>query len=243
MTLNQADLGRLLDKSQTWVSQSLFDDTERTIRRMAVNQPGQLQKLIQKLQLDPGGFSRLIGLDVEALLAASQAPRGIIRRGKADPLRENLLHSVPLVRHRGTVSAGLVGSGGSNEALDYRPLPQDWLGSYDPEEVFTLDVNGDSMTSTEVAHAIHQGYTVLVHGKLEPQPEDIVVVWLPEREIGVIKVWHEEQKHIVLESYNPKVPPIVLSPDEPGEINGVVLGWWVAYRQLSRQGKGNRRRR
>jgi SOS-response transcriptional repressor LexA len=99
------------------------------------------------------------------------------------------------------------------------------------------------MTSTEVTHDIREGYTVLVHGQLQPQPGDVVVVWLPERELGVIKVWHQEQRHIVLESYNPQIPPIVLSPDEPGELCGVVLGWWVAYRQLSRQGKGNRRRR
>jgi SOS-response transcriptional repressor LexA len=237
--LNQADLGRFLGRSQTWVSQSLFGDPERTIRRLAVNQPQHLQRLIQKLQLDPAGFSRLMGLDVEALLAASKAPG--VKPKASEPLRPELLRGIPLVSHRGTVSAGL--SGSSSESHGVRPLPQDWLGSFDPGEVFTLDVNGDSMTSTEVTHDIREGYTVLVHGQLQPQPGDVVVVWLPERELGVIKVWHQEQRHIVLESYNPQIPPIVLSPEEPGELCGVVLGWWVAYRQLARQGKGNRRRR
>ncbi len=239
--LNQADLGRLLGKSQTWVSQSLFGDTERAIRRMAINQPAQLQQLISRLKLDAAGFSRLIGLDVQALLAVTAAPKPKAKSPKREQRLIQSNHPISLVQHRGTVSAGL--SGSASESLEYHPLPQDWLTPFDPEVVFTLDVNGDSMTSTEVSHDIQQGYRVLVHGQLQPQPGDIVVVWLPGRELGVIKVWYQEDKHAMLESYNPQRPPIVLGPEEPGTLCGVVLGWWVPYRQLRRQGSGNRRRK
>lgn len=48
----QTTFARELNRSQTWVSQSLLDDTERTLKRLWVGQPESFEKLLETLDWD-----------------------------------------------------------------------------------------------------------------------------------------------------------------------------------------------
>lgn len=61
--LTQADLVRILNKSQAWVSQVLLDKADRTLRRLYINDPAFLVRLIEVLQWTVEQFVEETGVD------------------------------------------------------------------------------------------------------------------------------------------------------------------------------------
>ncbi|NJK43974.1 MAG: hypothetical protein HC933_06525 [Pleurocapsa sp. SU_196_0] len=142
------------------------------------------------------------------------------------------------VRHLGLVQAmmqldkGTLRNGGVHRARRVAcPLPA--ALKYNPDDLYVLDVNGDSMTCPDVQKTIPAGSSVLFHAKLEPRNGKIVAAWLPgigpsAGGMGVLKTFRrKETEGVVLESYNPSGAryPAQLYPDMM--IQGVCLGFWL----------------
>jgi SOS-response transcriptional repressor LexA len=143
-------------------------------------------------------------------------------------------HDTEEVEFWGTVSAG---NGHSRSApLGMIRWEKDIVRKYRRYGLYALEVNGTSMYSEDMPYSIPPGAKVLIARDLEPRPTDVVVVWLPERGRhgeGVLKTWRSEDDHVVLKSWNPSVAPIVVGPEEPHHLQGVVVDVRFSPRDLS----------
>ena len=70
--LSQADVAQSLGKSQGWVSQYLFRDTSRTLRRMLVDSPEMLERLADALQWPLDALLREARLTIPGISIFSQ---------------------------------------------------------------------------------------------------------------------------------------------------------------------------
>lgn len=127
--------------------------------------------------------------------------------------------------------AGIIGAGlnprayaaDSLETVNIPDFPA--IENYADEDLMVLKVSGDSMISEDVRLTIPEGSTAVFHIHLQPQPGDVVAVWLEREGVGVLKVFTPEvYEHVILESYNKRHLPIILTEDNPGEVQGVYLG-------------------
>lgn len=141
------------------------------------------------------------------------------------------------VQHLGTVAAmrkdrdtrGRNGQLTKPTLLDC-PLPV--AHKYKSEEMFTLTVSGDSMACEDVQRTIPSGAKVLflgVPGRKEPRNGQIVVAWLPEIEIGVLKMFSKKQDAVVLESYNEKGARFPAKTYPSMIVQGICLGYWFEF--------------
>lgn len=130
-----------------------------------------------------------------------------------------------LVAHYGTVGAGLNPMAHAEHFPEQKPFPNvPGLEGYRDEDLFLLDVVGDSMACEEVHKQIPEGSTAIFHARLEPVPNvSIVAVWLEKEQTGVLKLYTHDDGHVVLRSYNDHHKPIILSPDDRDYLQGVYL--------------------
>lgn len=77
--LTQADLMRILKKSQSWVSQVLLDQADKTLRRLYVNDPQLLARLLEALKWTPEEFAAATGVDFVAHVARSGPREAVVR--------------------------------------------------------------------------------------------------------------------------------------------------------------------
>lgn len=84
VNLTQADLMRILKKSQSWISQVLLDQADKTLRRLYVNDPQLLARLLEVLNWTPDEFAVSTGLDFVAHVARSGPREAVVR---ADVIR------------------------------------------------------------------------------------------------------------------------------------------------------------
>lgn len=129
------------------------------------------------------------------------------------------------VRHLGKVAAGRLGSV-VYDHIETRRIPDDIANGYNRDDLFTLEVTGDSMTDSDVRFEVKHGETVVIHSSLQPELGDIVSVWLIEEDIGVLKMFKTVDGHTVLESYNKEHRPIVISDETQAIMQGVMIGQW-----------------
>ena len=112
------------------------------------------------------------------------------------------------------------------------------INGYDPEDLFKLTADGLSMVSDEVRNAISPGTPLICHRFLEPEQGDIVIVWLDDHEMGIVKeYWPRHTRDIVLRSWNNDFPPITLRPEDRWHVQGVVISYVTIRRQHGRKGK------
>lgn len=131
------------------------------------------------------------------------------------------------VRYLGSVSAGFDGDGYA-EPLDYLAVADFFVNDYDPDDVYALQVTGDSMVSDDVRLSIPEGSIILVHKNLAPKPGNVVVVWLEDQERGILKKFKpDEDEDIWLVSYNAKHPPTKITEETPATLRGVMIGHWA----------------
>lgn len=147
------------------------------------------------------------------------------RQLPTSPLLVDLGGSV-MVRYMGDVSAGLL-SVGTDEPVRMMEIPTAFLGGYAPDDVYALRVNGNSMLSDDARRSIADGSIVLVNEHLQPLAGQLVVVWLHDQDLGVIKAWNPKGDGVWLVSYNGEHAPIHVDEASPGTLHGVVIGHWT----------------
>jgi repressor LexA len=101
---------------------------------------------------------------------------------------------------------------------DLMEVPPSLLGGVDPEEVFALEVKGDSMIDA----MIREGDIVIMRHQVTAMPGDMVAVWLPERSETTLKYYHPEGDKIRLQPAHPMMDPIYVNASNC-EIRGKVL--------------------
>jgi repressor LexA len=172
--------------------------------------------LLDALEWTPNQFSEATGLEVPASLLREVYPP------EATPLGE----IVP-IRYLGDVAGGLFASGQNIDDPKLIEVPRFFIGSYNPADLFGLSVSGHSMASPDAKQSIPEGSLVLVHSKLERHSGRVVVCYLLDEGIGVIKTWQEADGGTWLTSYNPDqttYAPIPINKSTRARFCGVVIG-------------------
>lgn len=130
------------------------------------------------------------------------------------------------VRFLGSVSAGLDGDGIA-APVDYLAVADFFLKNYRADDVYALEVTGDSMISDDLRRYVPPGSIILVHEELVPMPGQIVVAWLENEDMGVLKVYEEHHGEVWLVSHNASHAPIKVDSDTPASLRGVMIAQWT----------------
>lgn len=93
---------------------------------------------------------------------------------------------------------------------DYVNVPAVWLQQENPEEIFALQVNGDSMIDA----MIQDGDTVLLRRQQTANDGDMVAVWLLERDETTLKHFYSEGERIRLQPAHPLMDPIYVAANQ-----------------------------
>jgi repressor LexA len=130
--------------------------------------------------------------------------------------------AIPLV---GNIVAGEPVSLGdpSGEAIEVTPA---MLGNMNPDEVYALEVKGNSMIDAMIA----DGDIVLLRRTNTARNGEMVAVWLDERNETTLKRFYQEQDRIRLQPENPTMQPIYVHPAHC-QIQGKVVSVIRPYRQ------------
>mgnify|MGYP001627190794 CR=1 FL=1 len=203
--LSQPDLGRALGRSHSWVNMYLLERPAYTLRRMWVQNPDLIARLLKALQWTPEEFTRETGIELPTMPAKLKASMTYMER-------------IPLV---GVVSAARGDS--MAEPMGYVEVDSSVVSRHSGYTLFALEVDGDSMYCEDLPFAIPPGAIVVVAKEKQPSPGDIVVAWHREKEVGYLKQWFPKDGYQVLRSWNPDVPPMVVQGQDEVEIQGVVV--------------------
>jgi repressor LexA len=115
---------------------------------------------------------------------------------------------------------GLVAAGQPIETLGTHPetleVPPFMVGR---RNSYVLQVKGDSM----IDEGIHTGDYVVVTEKSVPSNGEMVIALINGGE-ATLKRYYKERGHIRLQPSNAAMEPIIIEPDTPIEIQGVVIG-------------------
>lgn len=124
----------------------------------------------------------------------------------------------------GKISAGWNGNSFRDDGGGKRNVP-DWVvRRFGLEHIFVLDVVGDSMVCENVRDSVPPGSECYFHAKMKPEIGDKIAVWLPRRDMGVLKIFRPGEGYVILESYNKHHEPIILSEFDEAVIQGVMIG-------------------
>jgi repressor LexA len=93
------------------------------------------------------------------------------------------------------------------------------LGPNDPEKLFALTVQGDSMVDANIS----DGDTVIFKPTQDAGNGDMVAVWLAEENTTTLKYFHRDVNGIVLKPANPAYKPIIVNRPEQVRIQGKVV--------------------
>lgn len=199
-------------------SQSRLSDVERGFADFVVYWPTP-QARIAALKAYGFNTEEIRALNRRHLLGLDQVllPEGA---------RPVVASSAGRIDHVGVVSAG---NGGSGVLVSKKKVSApDWIAdTFDLDFIFAADVEGSSMTCSDVAKTIPAGATAFFHrpsSKVQPRKGDIVYAYLPSHDQSVIKLFEPDKGHTLLTSYNEQEQPIVLNESNPGEVQGVYLG-------------------
>lgn len=186
----QATFARELGRSQPWVSQSLLDDAERTLRRLALSEPATITKLVE-----------LLGWDYETLRLETGTLEDVLLPGERAGGEATLVSTdlVGLSRHipvYDLLSAGPGSDGGT--VIEVIDIPETWKGDH-----VGYEVSGDSMSPE-----IPNGSVVVVRQQDYASPGNEIVCWTPEHGMLVKYLDRVQDGLYVLTSYNPDYKPI-----------------------------------
>lgn len=207
--LKQADIALKIGKSQ-----SLISKIERGLSRLEEWEPHELYNLLLAWRQTP---AKMLWLADRYDLRKLKEYIGESRRmaGVSEGRR---------VRYLGVINAGMLGV---NEVLENghatASVPDMIAEKYRLEDVFAVDVVGDSMLDEDARRSIPPGSRVYFHSLLAPEPGEIVCAYLPDHDITVIKRWRPSEGYAVLASHNPRHEPILVRDAEEGVLQGVYL--------------------
>ena len=200
----QGKAARTLGRSQTWVSQGLLDDTEKTLRRMWVDTPEMFKKLLDMLGWDSERFAKEIGIYLSV-----PYPTPNIFSDEATLDNPDLRAATRLIPVYDLLAAGDGFDGGT--IVDYVDIPDSWKG---PHAAYI--VAGDSMSPR-----IPDRAKVVIRCQDYASPGNIIVC--NTRDEGMlVKFLNEKPDGMhVLTSFNPNYDPIWVAEDAI-KIYGVV---------------------
>lgn len=187
--LAQGALARGLRRSQTWVSQSLLDDAERTLRRLWIDDNERYQRLLDLLKLSPTQFEVIPGIQ----LGGSHANTNTELQLDSEDLRGGA-RTIPVYD---LLSDGPGGEGGT--LIDTVDLPESFNGKQ-----AAYEVKGDSM-----APDIPSGARVVIKVQDYASPGNEIVWWVPDHGMLVQLIERiTDDEQYVLTSYNTNYRPI-----------------------------------
>jgi len=103
--------------------------------------------------------------------------------------------------------------------VDVIEISRDMLRGVDVNEVYALEVQGESMIDA----LIDDGDIVILRKQQTCRDGEMVAVWLPERSETTLKAFYDEGVRIRLQPRNPSMDPIYVHPNNC-QIQGKVLG-------------------
>lgn len=124
------------------------------------------------------------------------------------PVAEEKLIEIPIV---GQISCGN-GMIAYEEIERYETTPKSWVNG---GEYFYLRAKGDSMINAR----IREGDLLLIRRQDDVESGEIAAVLIDEEAV-LKRVYKNEQGNVILQSENPKYPPIVLNGDKNIKILG-----------------------
>lgn len=127
------------------------------------------------------------------------------------------------VRFAGVIGAGRIGESWAEDEIAFRTCPDHIASKYRLEDIFAVEVSGGSMISDSARDHIPPSSVVFFHTKLQPEPGEIVCVYLPKQDHTVIKRFETNGQYTVLRSHNDQHAPIVIGEDENAHLQGVYL--------------------
>lgn len=190
--LTQGKFAKKLGRSQTWISQSLLDDTERTLRRLIINDPEMLQRLLDALDWDLDTLLHETGIRMNVPI-----PTPNIYTDEALIDSQDLRQATTTIPVFDLLSAGPGSDGGT--IVDYVDVPESWKGQH-----AAYQVNGESM-----APKIPDRSAVIIRCQDYASPGNIIVCYTPDEGMLVkyLDRITEEGMHL-LASLNPNFRPI-----------------------------------
>ncbi|MBN1230943.1 MAG: repressor LexA [Anaerolineales bacterium] len=93
------------------------------------------------------------------------------------------------------------------------------LGSEKPEELYALQVQGDSMIDAMV----NDGDIVIMRRVAQAQNGEMVAVWLTDKDETTLKYFFKEGKQVRLQPANPTMAPIIIKDLNSIEVQGKVI--------------------
>ena len=93
------------------------------------------------------------------------------------------------------------------------------LGPNDPDNLFSLTVQGDSMVDANIS----DGDTVIFKPSQDASNGEMVAVWLAEENTTTLKYFHRDSSGITLRPANPDYQPIKIDRPEQVRIQGKVV--------------------
>lgn len=196
--ITQKELGKRVNKSQAWVSQELLSDVQQTIKRLWVNEPYNLSALARALEWSDYELIEKAGVAIpvqqpQVLTSSDQA--FLDRYGD----RADLSVLIPVY---GSLAAGIKGFEEATEPEDYRPFdPRELPKGVDPAKLYLVKANGNSMYQEGMARPIPDGAWLLIEARALPNQGDVVVAYIPELNLGVVKQYQRDNENALLRSY------------------------------------------
>jgi len=165
-----------------------------------------LRTLIAALDWNADDFAEATGVDTTATSLPTSRPY-------------NATHPVPVFD---SVSAGLSPTVQEDHVIGHFTLDPavSGLRGRNMNNMRILTVNGDSMASASVANDIPHGSNIVVELGAAPSDGDIVVAWIDDLDVAVLKRY-EENETTVLTSYNPN-GPVFRAGEHDIDVRGVV---------------------
>lgn len=190
----QASFGRAVGRSQTWVSQSLLDDTEATLLRIWVNEPDLFARILEVLEWTPVQFERETGMTLPQGLPG--VPIGGVPLRSGDDADTTYAEPVELAEQKRLLIYSAAGAGPGED--DGEVVGHIYINVNEPGDV-VYEVNGHSM-EPEIPH----GSKVFVE-RDKFDLGDIVVAYVPDAGGMVVKrlVADKDNHRAILASKNP----------------------------------------
>jgi repressor LexA len=162
---------------------------------------------------------RLMKSISEAIVTAQETVVTAVQETIGDMLRIPIVGSI-------VASNPVTAFGGHpDEMID---VARSLLPKQHPEELFALQVRGDSMIDAMV----NDGDIVIMRPAHEARNGEMVAVWLTDRDETTLKYFFRENGKVRLQPANPTMAPILIEKPETVQIQGKVV---MVVRQLEMQ--------
>lgn len=221
--MDQLNVARIAGKSRTWVGNQLFANPVKTLWNMFLVESKELRELAQAF-----GYHDEYSLFVELGLFDAETLKRLARHveldhasGDQDSGRQ--ISRTVKIPNYGPVGSGLKKIHGKERPVEYvlvdlRELP----GDADLAKLLFLEVDNDTITDEIFVCQILQGSKLLIERGPVPVEGKIVVGWIPELEMGVVKRHSSQGESALLRSYKVGGPTFWASQYPDMVLEGVV---------------------